>query len=146
MPRTRFAPSPTGFLHIGNARTALFNWAYARRERGALVLRIEDTDRDRSTREFEDALLGALRWLGIDWDEGPFRQSDHHRRHREDLTDPEAHPERAQDRHPEGERDEAHGDGKEGSHGGDYSRWTPICRASVRDTERPEGTSTTRGR
>jgi len=83
MPRTRFAPSPTGFLHIGNARTALFNWAYARRERGALVLRIEDTDRDRSTRAFEDALLGSLRWLGIDWDEGPFRQSDHHPRHRE---------------------------------------------------------------
>jgi glutamyl-tRNA synthetase len=83
MPRTRFAPSPTGFLHIGNARTALFNWAYARREGGALVLRIEDTDRDRSTRAFEDALLGSLRWLGIDWDEGPFRQSDHHPRHRE---------------------------------------------------------------
>ena len=82
---------------------------------------------------------------------GPCRQRPrlgdrYHRRHREDLTDPEAHPERAQDRHPEGERDEAHGDGKEGSHGGDYSRWTPICRASVRDTERPEGTSTTRGR
>ena len=83
MPRTRFAPSPTGFLHIGNARTALFNWAYARRHRGALVLRIEDTDRERSTREFETALLGSLRWLGIDWDEGPVRQSEHHPRHTE---------------------------------------------------------------
>ncbi len=81
MPRTRFAPSPTGFLHIGNARTALFNWAYARRHGGTLVLRIEDTDRERSTRAFEAALLDALRWLGIDWDEGPQRQSEHHGRH-----------------------------------------------------------------
>jgi glutamyl-tRNA synthetase len=87
MPRTRFAPSPTGFLHIGNARTALFNWAYARRHGGALVLRIEDTDRERSTREFETALLASLRWLGIDWDEGPVRQSDHHRRHTEVIRD-----------------------------------------------------------
>ena len=83
MPRTRFAPSPTGFLHIGNARTALFNWAYARRHGGTLALRIEDTDRERSTRELEAALLDALRWLGIDWDEGPVRQSDHHPRHTE---------------------------------------------------------------
>ena len=83
MSRTRFAPSPTGFLHIGNARTALFNWAYARRHGGTLVLRIEDTDRERSTREFEQALLASLRWLGIDWDEGPVRQSEHHARHGE---------------------------------------------------------------
>jgi glutamyl-tRNA synthetase len=83
MPRTRFAPSPTGFLHIGNARTALFNWAYARRERGSLALRIEDTDRERSTREFEESLLGSLRWLGIDFDEGPVRQSEYHGRHTE---------------------------------------------------------------
>jgi glutamyl-tRNA synthetase len=83
MPRTRFAPSPTGFLHIGNARTALFNWAYARRHGGTLALRIEDTDRERSTREFETALLGSLRWLGLDWDEGPVRQSEHHARHTE---------------------------------------------------------------
>src|SRR5688572_7330842 len=81
MPRTRFAPSPTGFLHIGNARTALFNWAYARRHGGTLCLRIEDTDRERSTREFETALLESLRWLGIDFDEGPVRQSEHHARH-----------------------------------------------------------------
>jgi len=80
-PRTRFAPSPTGFLHIGNARTALFNWAYARRHGGTLALRIEDTDRERSTRELEAALLEALAWLGIDFDEGPVRQSDHHPRH-----------------------------------------------------------------
>jgi glutamyl-tRNA synthetase len=83
MPRTRFAPSPTGFLHIGNARTALFNWAYARRHGGTLVLRIEDTDRERSTRAYESSLLDALRWLGIDWDEGPQRQSEHHARHGE---------------------------------------------------------------
>lgn len=80
-PRTRFAPSPTGFLHIGNARTALFNWAYARRHGGTLALRIEDTDRERSTRELEAALLEALAWLGIDFDEGPVRQSEHHPRH-----------------------------------------------------------------
>ena len=74
--RTRFAPSPTGFLHMGSARTALFNWAYARRNGGSMVLRIEDTDRERSTRESEEALRRGLEWLGIDWDEGPFRQSE----------------------------------------------------------------------
>ncbi len=74
--RTRFAPSPTGFLHVGSARTALFNWAFARRHGGALVVRIEDTDRERSTRESEAALLDGLRWLGLDWDEGPLRQSE----------------------------------------------------------------------
>ncbi|MEE9607935.1 MAG: glutamate--tRNA ligase [Myxococcota bacterium] len=74
--RTRFAPSPTGFLHVGSARTALFNWAFARRHAGQLVLRIEDTDRERSTRESEAALIEGLEWLGIDWDEGPHRQSE----------------------------------------------------------------------
>ncbi len=70
-PRLRFAPSPTGYLHIGGARTALFNWLWARRTGGAFVLRIEDTDRERSTREAVDAILDGLRWLGLDWDEGP---------------------------------------------------------------------------
>ena len=70
-PRVRFAPSPTGFLHIGGARTALFNWLWARRTGGTFVLRIEDTDRERSTREAETAIFDALRWLGLDWDEGP---------------------------------------------------------------------------
>jgi len=74
--RTRFAPSPTGFLHIGGARTALYNWAFTRRLGGRFVLRIEDTDRARSTAESEAAVLGGLEWLGIDWDEGPFRQSE----------------------------------------------------------------------
>lgn len=74
--RTRFAPSPTGFLHLGSARTALFNWAFARRQGGVLVLRSEDTDRERSTKESEEAVLEGLRWLGIDWDEGVFRQSE----------------------------------------------------------------------
>jgi glutamyl-tRNA synthetase len=69
--RVRFAPSPTGFLHIGGARTALYNWAFARRHGGTLVLRIEDTDPERSTVENTDAILRALRWLGLDWDEGP---------------------------------------------------------------------------
>jgi glutamyl-tRNA synthetase len=73
---TRFPPSPTGFLHIGGARTALFNWLYARKTRGKFVLRIEDTDEDRSTRESVDAILDALAWLGIDWDEGPYFQTE----------------------------------------------------------------------
>ncbi len=72
--RTRFAPSPTGYLHVGGARTALFSWAYARRHGGSFVLRIEDTDTERSTQQSVDAILGGLRWLGLDWDEGPFFQ------------------------------------------------------------------------
>jgi glutamyl-tRNA synthetase len=74
--RTRFAPSPTGFLHIGGARTALYNWAFTRRLGGRFVLRVEDTDRERSTAASEAAVLEGLGWLGIDWDEGPFRQSE----------------------------------------------------------------------
>lgn len=81
--RVRFAPSPSGFLHIGNARTALYNWAYARRHGGTHVLRVEDTDRERSTEEAERQVLEALEWLGIDWDEGPYRQSERGERHRE---------------------------------------------------------------
>ncbi len=69
--RLRFAPSPTGFLHVGGARTALFNYLYARRTGGAFILRIEDTDIERSTEESVENLLGSLRWLGLDWDEGP---------------------------------------------------------------------------
>src|ERR1700724_2344247 len=65
---TRFAPSPTGFLHIGGARTALFNWLYARGRGGKMLLRIEDTDRERSTQAAIDAILDGLGWLGIDWD------------------------------------------------------------------------------
>ena len=80
--RTRFAPSPTGFLHIGGARTALYNWAWTRRMGGTFVLRIEDTDRARSTPEAEAAVIDGLRWLGLDWDEGPYRQSDRGDRHR----------------------------------------------------------------
>jgi len=71
--RTRFAPSPTGFLHLGGARTATFNWALARKEKGDFILRIEDTDRERSKKEFEKAILEDLQWLGIEWDEGPDR-------------------------------------------------------------------------
>ena len=72
--RTRFAPSPTGFLHIGGARTALFSWAYARRHGGTFILRIEDTDLDRSTPEAVQAILDGMHWLGLDCDEGPFYQ------------------------------------------------------------------------
>lgn len=73
---TRFPPSPTGFLHLGGARTALFNWLYARHTGGRFVLRIEDTDRQRSTQESVDAIFQGLEWLGIDWDEGPYFQSE----------------------------------------------------------------------
>jgi len=74
-PRVRFAPSPTGFLHVGGARTALFNWLFAKHEGGTLLLRIEDTDVERNKPELVDGILVALRWLGIQWDEGPFFQS-----------------------------------------------------------------------
>jgi glutamyl-tRNA synthetase len=73
--RTRFAPSPTGFLHIGGVRTALFNWLFARHHHGVFILRIEDTDVARSTEEYLHAILESLRWLGLDWDEGPYFQS-----------------------------------------------------------------------
>ena len=71
---TRFAPSPTGFLHIGGARTALYSWAYARRLGGKFVLRIEDTDLERSTEASVNAILEGMKWLGLDWDEGPYFQ------------------------------------------------------------------------
>jgi glutamyl-tRNA synthetase len=71
--RVRFAPSPTGFLHIGGARTALFNWLYARKTKGIFVLRIEDTDAVRSTEESYESIIDAMEWLGLDWDEGPIR-------------------------------------------------------------------------
>jgi len=74
-PRVRFAPSPTGFLHVGGARTALFNWLFAKHEGGTLLLRIEDTDVERNKPQLVDGILVALRWLGIEWDEGPFFQS-----------------------------------------------------------------------
>jgi len=73
--RTRFAPSPTGYLHIGGARTALFNYLFARHHGGRFVLRIEDTDAERSTPESIQAILDALTWLHLDWDEGPIHQS-----------------------------------------------------------------------
>ncbi|HMM55084.1 MAG TPA: glutamate--tRNA ligase [Candidatus Desulfobacillus sp.] len=72
--RTRFAPSPTGYLHVGGARTALFSWAYARRHGGSFILRIEDTDLERSTQSSIDAILNGMSWLGLDWDEGPYYQ------------------------------------------------------------------------
>jgi len=82
--RVRFAPSPTGYLHLGNARTALFNYIFAKHNNGKLVLRIEDTDRERSKKEYEDMLIDDLKWLGVEWDEGvdkggefaPYRQSE----------------------------------------------------------------------
>jgi glutamyl-tRNA synthetase len=73
--RVRFAPSPTGYLHVGGARTALFNWLFARRERGTMILRIEDTDAERNKPELVTGIIEGLKWLGVDWDEGPFYQS-----------------------------------------------------------------------
>ena len=70
-PRVRFAPSPTGYLHVGGARTALFNWLFARRHGGVFVLRIEDTDTERSSAEMVEGIFDGMRWLGLDWDEGP---------------------------------------------------------------------------
>ena len=77
MPRVRFAPSPTGYLHVGGARTALFNWLFARHTGGVFVLRIEDTDRERSTDEHTRVILDGMRWLGLDWDEGPYFQGEY---------------------------------------------------------------------
>src|SRR2546427_12616331 len=96
--RVRFAPSPTGYVHVGNARTALFNWLCARHHGGAYVLRIEDTDVERSEERYEQQLLDDLKWLGLDWDEGPdkggpfgpYRQSermDFYRKHSTQLID-----------------------------------------------------------
>lgn len=87
---TRFPPSPTGYLHVGNARTAIFNWLYARHMKGKFILRIEDTDVERSTQDAVDAIFKALEWLGIDWDEGPYYQSrrlDIYRSYAERLID-----------------------------------------------------------
>src|ERR1700690_1632748 len=91
--RVRFAPSPTGALHIGGARTALYNWLLAHGPRdgpdgraGTLILRIEDTDRERSTPENVEQILDALRWLGLDWDEGPIFQTERADRHGEALA------------------------------------------------------------
>src|SRR5918997_7228264 len=83
--RVRFALSPTGALHIGGARTALYNWLVARRHGGTFLLRIEDTDRERSTPENVEQILDALRWLELDWDEGPFSQAERADRHREQI-------------------------------------------------------------
>ena len=81
--RTRFAPSPTGVLHLGSVRTALFCWLYARHHGGQFILRIEDTDRERSTPENVEAILEGMNWLGLDWDEGPFFQTERYDRYRE---------------------------------------------------------------
>ena len=85
--RTRFAPSPTGFLHVGGARTALFSWLYARKHGGKFVLRVEDTDRERSTQESVDAILHGMDWLGLDYDEGPFYQTERLERYQQVIQE-----------------------------------------------------------
>ena len=82
MVRVRFAPSPTGYLHVGGARTALYNWLFARNQGGVFILRIEDTDVDRSKPELVTTILESLEWLGLGWDEGPYRQSERLDRYR----------------------------------------------------------------
>src|SRR5947208_2537875 len=84
-PRVRFAPSPTGYLHVGGARTALFNWLFARKTSGTFILRIEDTDQERSTEAHTQVILDGLRWLGLQWDEGPYFQGESVARHRDDA-------------------------------------------------------------
>ncbi len=85
--RTRFAPSPTGFIHLGNIRSALYPWAFARANQGALVLRIEDTDEERSSQEAVDVILESMKWLGLDHDEGPFYQMQRMDRYKAVLHD-----------------------------------------------------------
>ncbi len=86
LPRVRFAPSPTGYLHVGGARTALFNWLFARHYGGTLILRIEDTDLERSTAEMVEGILQGMRWLGLDWDEGPYHQTQRLEMYRENAA------------------------------------------------------------
>ena len=81
--RTRFAPSPTGFLHVGGARTALYSWAFARQAKGVFILRVEDTDLERSTQASVDGIIDGMKWLGLDWDEGPFFQTQRMARYKE---------------------------------------------------------------
>ena len=73
--KTRFAPSPTGYLHVGGARTALYSWLFAKNQGGEFVLRIEDTDLERNSQEAVDAILEGMQWMGMEWDEGPYYQS-----------------------------------------------------------------------
>jgi glutamyl-tRNA synthetase len=80
---TRFPPSPTGYLHVGSARTALFNWLYARHFNGKFILRIEDTDQARSSQEAVDAIFAGMEWLGLDYDEGPYFQTQRFERYAE---------------------------------------------------------------
>ena len=84
--KSRFAPSPTGYLHIGGARTALFAWLWAKKNQGKFILRIEDTDKERSTKESIDVILQGMEWLGIDYDKGPIFQSDRIERYQEVIS------------------------------------------------------------
>ncbi|MCV5388539.1 glutamate--tRNA ligase family protein, partial [Escherichia coli] len=81
--KTRFAPSPTGYLHVGGARTALYSWLYAKNQGGEFVLRIEDTDLERNSQEAVDAILEGMEWLGLEWDEGPYYQTQRFDRYNE---------------------------------------------------------------
>lgn len=85
--KTRFAPSPTGFLHLGGARTAIFSWAFAKHNNGTFVLRIEDTDLERSTPEAVQAILDGMEWLGIEYDEGPYYQTKRFDRYKEVIEE-----------------------------------------------------------
>lgn len=133
--RTRFAPSPTGHLHIGGARTALFNWLFARHHGGSYVLRIEDTDRERSTDEYTQAILEGLRWLGLGWDEGPVFQSKRDEYYRtvveKLLADGHAYWCFCTAEQLEAKREAAQKDGR-------YTQYDRICRDLGRTPERGE--------
>src|SRR5512137_1590556 len=88
--RVRFAPSPTGYLHIGGARTALFNYLFARHEKGVFVLRVDDTDQTRNTEASLQTILDGMKWLGLTWDEGPYHQADRKARYVEAAKELEA--------------------------------------------------------
>ncbi len=105
--RVRFAPSPTGYLHMGSARTAIFNWIYARQQGGTMILRIEDTDMQRSSEEMVRGIIEGMEWLGIDYDEGPYFQSDYIDKHREAVDRLLANGQAYRDFTPKEERDDA---------------------------------------
>jgi glutamyl-tRNA synthetase len=138
--RVRFAPSPTGYLHVGGARTALFNWLYARHEGGKFVLRIEDTDQLRSTEASTRAILDALTWLGLSWDEGPVFQAqrvDIHRAMVKKLIDAgKAFHCSCTQEELEDKRKQALAEGRKPKYdGGQYRRAVPL--SPGRDDDRP---------
>jgi len=124
--RTRFAPSPTGFLHIGSARTALFNYLFAKKNQGSFILRIEDTDRERSKTEFEEDILENLKWLGIEWNEGPIAYAQNQK-----LAPYRTEGSGAGSKIPEGKPSASYGAGKNQKYIGDYGPYRQSERGEI---------------